>query len=79
MPQSIKHLGHPITIFNIAIGKVKDTKDYEVNCFANQMDFNFLLLMKLRLVIIKLSADRSLKIFFLVVHHYETASQVSQW
>ena len=51
-------MGHPITIFNIAIGKVNDTKDYEVNCFANQMDFNFLLLMKLRLDIIKLPADR---------------------
>ena len=51
-------MGHPITIFNIAIGKVNDTKDYEVNCFANQMDCNFLLLMKLRLDIIKLPADR---------------------
>ena len=57
-------LGHPIIIFNISIGKLNDTKDYEVYCFANRMDFNFLLLMKLRLDIIKLSADKSLKFFW---------------
>ena len=63
MPQSIKHLGHPVTIFNMSTGKLNGTKNYEVNCFANQMDFIFLFLMKLRLDIIKLSADRSLNFF----------------